>query len=93
MSFVLDAMGEHLTKIVDVTIYYPDGIPNFSDFVSGEVGNVHVDVNTLDINEELGHINFSDRNDRIVFQKWLTKFWHEKDERLEQMIQQHKQQD
>ena len=37
ISFVLDAMGEHLTKIVDVTIYYPDGIPNFGDFVCGQV--------------------------------------------------------
>ncbi len=85
MSFVLDAMGEHLTKIVDVTIYYPDGIPNFGDFVSGEVDNVHIEVRTLDISKELGHINFSERNDRIVFQKWLTQFWHEKDARLEKM--------
>lgn len=87
MSFVLDAMGEHLTKIVDVTIYYPDGIPNFSDFVCGQVENVHIEIHTLDIAEELGHINFSERNDRIVFQKWLTKFWHDKDARLAKMRQ------
>lgn len=87
ISFVLDAMGEHLTKIVDVTIYYPDGIPNFGDFVSGQVERVHIEVQTLDIESELGHINFSDRNDRIVFQKWLTQFWHEKDARLENMKQ------
>lgn len=87
ISFVLDAMGEHLTKIVDVTIYYPDGIPNFGDFVSGQVERVHIEVQTLDIESELGHINFSDRNDRIVFQKWLTQLWHEKDARLENMKQ------
>lgn len=85
MSFVLDAMGEHLTKIVDVTIYYPDGIPNFSDFVSGQVERVHIEVHSFDIASELGHINFSDRNDRIAFQKWLTQFWHEKDARLEKI--------
>ncbi len=87
ISFVLDAMGEHLTKIVDVTIYYPDGIPNFGDFVCGQVDRVHLEVHTLDIESELGHINFSDRNDRIVFQKWLTEFWHDKDARLEKMKQ------
>ncbi len=87
ISFVLDAMGEHLTKIVDVTIYYPDGIPNFGDFVCGEVDRVHLEVHTLDIESELGHINFSDRNDRIVFQKWLTEFWHDKDARIEKMKQ------
>ena len=83
ISFVLDAMGEHLTKIVDVTIYYPDGIPNFADFLCGQVETVYIEVHTLDITNELGHINFSDRNDRIIFQKWLTQFWHEKDSRLE----------
>ena len=87
ISFVLDAMGEHLTKIVDVTIYYPDGIPNFSDFVCGRVGTVHIEIHTLDIATELGHINFSDRNDKILFQKWLTQFWHDKDTRLEKMRQ------
>ncbi|AAZ28101.1 MULTISPECIES: acyltransferase [Colwellia] len=89
ISFVLDAMGEHLTKIVDVTIYYPDGIPNFSDFIYGEVEKVHIDIQTFDIASELGHINFSDRNDRIAFQKWLTQFWHDKDARLENMRQQY----
>jgi 1-acyl-sn-glycerol-3-phosphate acyltransferase len=87
ISFVLDAMGEHLTKIVDVTIYYPDGIPNFADFLCGQVKRVQVEVHTLDIASELGHINFSDRNDRIIFQKWLTQFWHEKDNRLETLKQ------
>ncbi|GAW96591.1 MULTISPECIES: acyltransferase [Colwellia] len=89
ISFVLDAMGEHLTKIVDVTIYYPDGIPNFSDFVCGEVERVHIEVHVLDIRSALGHIDFSDRNDKIAFQKWLTQFWHEKDARLEKISQQY----
>ncbi len=90
ISFVLDAMGEHLTKIVDVTIYYPDGIPNFGDFLCGQVKRVHVEVHTLDIASELGHINFSDRNDRIIFQKWLTQFWHGKDNRIETLKQSNK---
>ena len=71
ISFVLDAMGEHLTKIVDVTIYYPDGIPTFGDFVSGQVDRVHIDIKTFDIATELAHINFSDRGDKIAFQKYL----------------------
>jgi 1-acyl-sn-glycerol-3-phosphate acyltransferase len=85
ISFVLDAMGEHLSKIVDVTIYYPEGIPNFSDFLSGRINSVCVEINTYDISDELGHINFSNRNDRIIFQKWLTEFWHAKDARLASM--------
>ncbi|MEI6893456.1 MAG: acyltransferase [Colwellia sp.] len=89
MSFVLGAMGEHLSKIVDVTIYYPDGIPTFNDFLCGRIKNVRVDIHTVDISAELGHINFSDRNDKIAFQKWLMQFWHNKDARFEKMRVQH----
>lgn len=89
ISFVLDAMGEHLSKIVDVTIYYPEGIPDFSDFISGQVKEVYVEIHSLDIEAELGHINFSDRSGKIAFQKWLTQFWHDKDARLERMRLEH----
>ncbi|TYK64683.1 acyltransferase [Colwellia echini] len=87
VSFVLDAMGENLSKIVDVTIYYPDGIPTFGDFVSGQVDRVHIDIKTIDIASELGHINFSDRGDKVAFQKWLTQYWYDKDAKLEEIKQ------
>lgn len=89
VSFVLDAMGEHLSKIVDVTIFYPEGIPDFSDFLCGNVDEVYIEIQVLDISEELGHINFSERTDKIAFQKWLTEFWHDKDARLERMRLEH----
>ncbi len=86
IAFVLDAMQEHLTTIVDVTIYYPDGIPNFVDFLCGRVKVVHIEVHTREIDQELNGDYFNDRRYKIYFQKWLTKFWHEKDERLERLI-------
>lgn len=89
ISFVLDAMGEHLTTIIDVTIYYPDGVPTFGEYVAGQVKRVHIDIKTFDIATELGHINFSDRGDKIAFQKWLTEFWKTKDARLEEIKQQY----
>ena len=85
VAFVLDAMGQYLTTIVDVTIYYPDGIPNFGDFLCGRVRKVHVEVQTKKIERELSGDYMNDRDHKIAFQKWLTQFWHEKDTRLEQM--------
>ncbi|MDO6486352.1 acyltransferase [Colwellia sp. 6_MG-2023] len=82
VAFVLDAMGEYLTTIVDVTIYYPDGIPSFWDFLCGRVKDVYIEINTFDINSELSGDYMNDRAHKIVFQKWLTQFWHEKDARL-----------
>jgi len=87
IAFVLDAMGEHLNTIVDVTIYYPDGIPTFIDFLCGRVKTVQVEVHTTQITKELSGNYFNDRSFKISFQKWLTQFWHDKDARLKSMIQ------
>jgi len=86
IAFVLDAMGEHLNTIVDVTIYYPDGIPTFVDFLLGRVKKVQVEVHTTDITKEITGDYFNDRSYKIYFQKWLTQFWHDKDARLNNMI-------
>jgi len=86
IAFVLDAMGEHLTTIVDVTIYYPEGVPTMIDFLCGNTKNVYVEVHTRDIKSELSGDYFNDRNYKIFFQKWLTNFWHKKDERLDDII-------
>ena len=86
VAFVLDAMGEHLTTLVDVTIYYPDGIPTFGDFLCGRVKKVHVEVHSKKIPSELTGDYFNDRSYKISFQKWLTQFWHEKDLRLAGLI-------
>ena len=86
IAFVLDAMGENLNKIVDVTIYYPEGIPTFGDFLCGRVKRVQVEVYTAEITNELKGDYFNDRNYKIYFQKWLTQFWHDKDVRLNNMM-------
>jgi len=85
VAFVLDAMGEHLTTLVDVTIYYPDGIPSFADFLRGKVKTVNIEIHTRAIDQELCGDYMNDRNHKIAFQKWLTQFWHEKDQRLERL--------
>nr|MBL0709982.1 acyltransferase [Colwellia sp.] len=87
VAFVLDAMGEHLTTLVDVTIYYPEGIPTFSDFLSGRIKKVCIEIHTRKIDSEFTGDYMNDRSHKIAFQKWLTQFWHEKDTRLENMKQ------
>ena len=86
IAFVLDAMGEYLTTLVDVTIHYPEGIPTFTDFLSGRIKNVHIEIHTRKIDGALNGDYMNDRNHKIAFQKWLTQFWHEKDARLDKMM-------
>lgn len=85
IAFVLDAMGEQLNTLVDVTIYYPDGIPSFADHIRGDIKRVHLEIHTRKIDSELSGDYMNDRNHKIAFQKWLTEFWTEKDARLEKM--------
>ena len=90
MAYVLSAMGTQLHKFLDVTIYYPQGIPTFWDFVCGRVGSIQIKVKILSIDEALSAAAFNDDyfNDpaqRVKFQKWLNQLWSEKDTLLGQM--------
>jgi 1-acyl-sn-glycerol-3-phosphate acyltransferase len=82
IAFVLDAMGEHLNKIVNVTIYYPEGIPNFNDFISGKVKRIEVVIETMPIEKKLKGDYFNDRATKIHFQKWVNQLWQNKEIKL-----------
>ncbi|WP_286263504.1 acyltransferase [Thalassotalea atypica] len=86
IAFVLDAMGEHLTKIVNVTIHYPDGIPDFFDFISGKVKTIEVRVETQDIDRAVIGDYFNDKAFKQNFQRWVNQLWLDKDETLDNMV-------
>ena len=95
IAFVLNAMGERLTKLVNVTIYYPEGIPSYWDFISGKVNEIVVDVETIDIKElmQSGVYSpeyFTDDTQRQVFQEWVNRLWLDKQLKLEQLALEHK---
>lgn len=90
MAFVLGAMGNQLHKLLDVTIYYPDGIPTFWDFVCGKVKTINVDVKIMPIEEILNSDYFAmdyfdNPAQRVKFQRWLNDVWSEKDASLEKL--------
>lgn len=90
VAFVLSAMGEHLHKLIDVTIDYPGGIPTYWDFVSGKVKNVRVNVQVTEIADILNSGAFSDEyfespEQRSKFQTWLNHRWKHKDNLLKSL--------
>jgi 1-acyl-sn-glycerol-3-phosphate acyltransferase len=94
IAFVLNAMGARLTKLVNVTIYYPDGIPSYWDFVSSKVKTIVVDVETIDIKELLDSgvyspEYFSNDEQKKVFQDWVNRLWLEKEQKLEKLASEH----
>lgn len=85
IAFVLEAMGDQLHKLLDVTIYYPKGIPTFWDFICGKVKEVQIKINVLPIDEKLVGDYFNDVRFRQTFHHWLNEIWQNKDTTLTQM--------
>jgi 1-acyl-sn-glycerol-3-phosphate acyltransferase len=88
IGFVLQAMKGNLSKVVNVTIYYPDGEPNFLDFLCGRIKQVNITIETQDIDESLKGDYVNDRAYKIRFQKWLNQLWLDKDKKMQQLEEQ-----
>lgn len=87
IAFALDAMDGQLETLVNVTIYYPQGIPTFWQFISGQVQQIQVQVSTQDISSE--HIGdySNDKAFQANFQQWINGLWINKDKELEVLKQ------
>ncbi len=87
VAFVLNAMGDILQSIIDVTIVYPDGRPTFIDMLSGRLRTVRVFVRELPIPHDLlGGDYENDPAYRERFQQWVTGLWREKDAMIERLL-------
>ena len=87
IAFVLDAMGEYLQKLVNVTIYYPNGIPTFADFIFGRVKRVVVDIKVTPIDKKICGDYFNDKEFKQNFQRWVNELWLDKDQTLRELKQ------
>ncbi|NRA60968.1 MAG: acyltransferase [Psychrobium sp.] len=88
LAFSLNAMAGTIESLVDVTIYYADGIPSFWQFVSGQVKRINVDVKLSSIGPELIGDYENDALYKATFQQWLNKCWSDKQALLNKMKEQ-----
>lgn len=93
MAFALSAMGEHIHKLVNVSIYYPDKVPSYWEYISGQVDEVRVHIEVTNISEELRGDYIKDRQFKIQFQEQLNQIWQQKDRVLSQLAQPKKNQE
>jgi 1-acyl-sn-glycerol-3-phosphate acyltransferase len=94
IAFVLSAMGQRLDKLVNVTLFYPDGIPSYWDFISGKVNKIVVDIETIDIRQLyddgiFSEAYFEDDQHKQTFQNYVNALWHDKDAKLQQLNNEH----
>ncbi|XID74478.1 acyltransferase [Alkanindiges sp. WGS2144] len=91
IALALQILGKEIDALMDMTIVYPDGIPTYGDFWTGRVRRIGVDIRKIELPAWVLDGNYEeDMAYRERFQEWITTLWQDKDQRIEQMLQQFK---
>ena len=89
IALALNAMGDKFRAILDVTIVYPDGAPNFWDFLCGRLRRVIVRVQSLPVPEHLMRGDYAaDPATREAFGVWVKQLWRDKDAQISRLLEQ-----
>jgi 1-acyl-sn-glycerol-3-phosphate acyltransferase len=86
LAFVLDAMGDALHAILDVTIVYADGPRSMADLVAGRIRDVRLHVRERPIGPSLRGDYENDAAFRERFQAWVNELWQAKDAQVGRML-------
>jgi 1-acyl-sn-glycerol-3-phosphate acyltransferase len=86
IASVLDAMGEHIHRVLDVTIVYPDGVSSFWGLLCGKIRKIKVRVRSLPMSTELIGDYTNDSHFRAELQNWLNSLWADKNRYIEEMM-------
>ena len=82
VAFVLDAMGDGLQTLLDVTITYPHGAGSMMDLIAGRIRAISVQVRELPVTDDLRGNYEDDPAFREQFQAWINALWANKDRRI-----------
>ncbi|KJV35178.1 acyltransferase [Luteibacter yeojuensis] len=86
VAFVIDAMGDAIRHMLDVTIVYPDGPGTMMDMIAGRIREIRIHVRKLPIPGGMRGDYENDTAFRERFQAWINTLWTEKDERIGAML-------
>ena len=87
LAMSLNALGERFQSLLDVTIVYPDGVPDFWDFLCGRCPRVLVRVHVRAIAPGLCAGDYTaDSGLRRDFHRWLDGLWRAKDDEIEALL-------
>lgn len=85
VAFVLDAMGDALHAVVDVTIAYPQGPCTMMDLIAGRIHDIRVHVRERPIDPGLVGSYDEDPAFRGRVKAWMRALWTDKDAQLARM--------
>ncbi len=87
VAFTMDAMGDAIGQLVDVTIVYPQGRPRMVDLFANRVREVRVVVHSRPIPEWLprgDYLNDEDYRNRV--RNWINDLWQQKDDTITEAL-------
>jgi 1-acyl-sn-glycerol-3-phosphate acyltransferase len=87
VAYVLNALGEQLHYILDMTIYYIDPIKGFWDFLGRQSVRVKVMIHKIKVTPDLIGDYQNDSVYREHIKSWLESRWAMKDAELEKLQQ------
>ena len=86
VAFVLNALGDALHAILDVTIVYPNGKSTLADLFADRISEVRIHVRELPLPRDLIESDYAtDPAARERMQTWINELWAEKDRRIAAM--------
>ena len=88
-AFVMNAMGDTLDTLVDITIVYPHGRGELADLFADRIPEVRVHVRLMPIPERFrGGDYANDETYRTEFQQWVNELWRHKDATIQRLLEQ-----
>ncbi|MDE2209458.1 MAG: acyltransferase [Betaproteobacteria bacterium] len=88
LALALGVLGERFDSLLDVTIVYPDGAPTFWQFLCGDLRHIVVRAQRITIPPAFRGGDYArDPKYRKTFQRWLQALWHEKDARIDALVE------
>lgn len=90
-ALAISSLGDKIDGILDMTIVYPDGSPDYGDLWAGKVRRLGVDIRHLQMDDELfcelkaGNYQ-NDPATKHRLHAWLDEIWQQKDDKIAQMM-------
>ena len=87
LALALDVLGDRFDELLDVTSVYPDGAPDFWQFLCGNVPRIVVRARRIPIPAALQRGDYAqDATYRKSFQDWLQNLWSDKDRQIDALL-------
>jgi 1-acyl-sn-glycerol-3-phosphate acyltransferase len=86
LAIALEALGDRLDALLEVTLIYPNGVVGFWGFLCGRLSRVVVRVREVPVPAEFLTGDYeNDPEFRARFQEWVRRLWEEKDAELDRL--------